>query len=300
MVKEKKRVALISVGAAIFLTGFKLVIGTLTGSLGILSEALHSGLDLVAAVITYFSVRISDKPADKEHNYGHGKIENLSALIETILLVITCVWIIYEAVSRLESGKTHIEVTIWSYIVVISSILIDIRRSRALSKVAKKYNSQALEADALHFSTDIWSSAVVLLGIICANFGLFFADSVAALFVAVIVLFVSYKLGKRAIEVLLDKAPQETIEKVENVLKTYNEVMLYHSLKIRTAGADTFIKFNIHLNPTSILKDVHGLCDRIEKDLNAEIPRSEVYIHAEPQDSFHVQSETEEIDNKFI
>jgi cation diffusion facilitator family transporter len=300
MVKEKKRVALISVGAAIFLTGFKLVIGTLTGSLGILSEALHSGLDLVAAVITYFSVRISDKPADKEHNYGHGKIENLSALIETILLVITCVWIIYEAVSRLASGKTHIEVTIWSYIVVISSILIDIRRSRALSKVAKKYNSQALEADALHFSTDIWSSAVVLLGIICANFGLFFADSVAALFVAVIVLFVSYKLGKRAIEVLLDKAPQETIEKVENVLKTYNEVMLYHSLKIRTAGADTFIKFNIHLNPTSILKDVHGLCDKIEKDLNAEIPRSEVYIHAEPQDSFHVQSETEEIDNKFI
>jgi cation diffusion facilitator family transporter len=300
MVKEKKRVALISVGAAIFLTGFKLVIGTLTGSLGILSEALHSGLDLVAAVITYFSVRISDKPADKEHNYGHGKIENLSALIETILLVITCVWIIYEAVSRLASGKTHIEVTIWSYIVVISSILIDIRRSRALSKVAKKYNSQALEADALHFSTDIYSSAVVLLGLICANFGLFFADSVAALFVALIVLFVSYKLGKRAIEVLLDKAPQETIEKVENVLKTYNEVMLYHSLKIRTAGADTFIKFNIHLNPTSILKDVHGLCDKIEKDLNAEIPRSEVYIHAEPQDSFHVQSETEEIDNKFI
>jgi cation diffusion facilitator family transporter len=300
MVKEKKRVALISVGAAIFLTGFKLVIGTLTGSLGILSEALHSGLDLVAAVITYFSVRISDKPADKEHNYGHGKIENLSALIETILLVITCVWIIYEAVSRLASGKTHIEVTIWSYIVVISSILIDIRRSRALSKVAKKYNSQALEADALHFSTDIYSSAVVLLGLICANFGLFFADSVAALFVALIVLFVSYKLGKRAIEVLLDKAPQETIEKVEKVLKTYNEVMLYHSLKIRTAGADTFIKFNIHLNPASVLKDVHGLCDKIEKDLNAEIPRSEVYIHAEPQDSFHVQSETEEIDNKFI
>jgi cation diffusion facilitator family transporter len=300
MVKEKKRVALISVGAAIFLTGFKLVIGTLTGSLGILSEALHSGLDLVAAVITYFSVRISDKPADKKHNYGHGKIENLSALIETILLVITCVWIIYEAVSRLASGKTHIEVTIWSYIVVISSILIDIRRSRALSKVAKKYNSQALEADALHFSTDIYSSAVVLLGLICANFGLFFADSVAALFVALIVLFVSYKLGKRAIEVLLDKAPQETIEKVEKVLKTYNEVMLYHSLKIRTAGADTFIKFNIHLNPASVLKDVHGLCDKIEKDLNAEIPRSEVYIHAEPQDSFHVQSETEEIDNKFI
>jgi cation diffusion facilitator family transporter len=252
---------------------------------------LHSGLDLIAAVITFFSVRISDKPADKEHNYGHGKIENFSAFIETILLVITCVWIIYEAVGRLVSGKTHIEITVWSYVVVISSIIIDITRSRALSRVAKKYNSQALEADALHFSTDIWSSAVVLLGLICANFGFFFADSVAALFVALIVLFISYKLGKRATEVLLDKAPQESIDKVMRILKTYDEVMQFHGLKIRTAGADTFIKFNIHLSPTSNITDAHALCDRIEKDLNAAIPRSEIYIHAEPQDSLHLQSE---------
>jgi cation diffusion facilitator family transporter len=291
MVKEKKRVALLSVFAAIFLTGFKLIIGILTGSLGILSEALHSGLDLVAAVITYFSVRISDKPADKEHNYGHGKIENFSAFLETILLVITCTWIIYEAFGRLLSGKTHIEVSVWSYVVVISSVLIDITRSRALSKVARKYNSQALEADALHFSTDIWSSLVVLLGLICAHFGFFFADSIAALFVALIVLFVSYKLGKRAVEVLLDKAPQETICKVEGILKNYDEVIQFHSLKIRTAGADTFIEFNIHLSPTSDLMRVHELCDRIEKNIKEEIPRSEVYIHAEPQHIKHLQSE---------
>jgi len=293
MVKEKKRVALISVFAAIFLTGFKLTIGILTGSLGILSEALHSGLDLIAAVITFFSVRVSDKPADREHNFGHGKIENFSAFIETILLVITCVWIIYEAVGRLVSGKTHIEVTIWSYIVVISSILIDITRSRALSKVARKYNSQALEADALHFSTDIWSSVVVLVGLICADFGLFFADSIAALFVAIIVLYVSYRLGKRAVEVLLDKAPPDITSKVERILGTYNEVMQFHSLKIRTSGADTFIKFNIHLSPASNLKDAHALCDRIENELRAAIPRSEIYIHAEPQDSSHLQSEGE-------
>ena len=236
MVKEKKRVALLSVFAAIFLTGFKLVIGILTGSLGILSEALHSGLDLVAAIITYFSVRISDKPADKEHNYGHGKIENFSALIETFLLLITCAWIIYEAIGRLVSGKTHIEVNAWSYIVVISSIIIDITRSRALYRVAKKHNSQALEADALHFSTDIWSSAVVFLGLICANFGFFFADSVAALGVALIVLFVSFRLGKRAIDVLLDRAPKGSIAKVEQVLTTYTDVKKYHSLKIRISG----------------------------------------------------------------
>jgi cation diffusion facilitator family transporter len=292
MEKEKKRVALLSVFAAIFLTGFKLVVGIVTGSLGILSEALHSALDMVAAVITYFSVRISDKPADKEHNYGHGKIENFSALVETILLVITCAWIIYEAVHRLTTGKTEIEVSVWSYVVVISSIVIDITRSRALSKVAKKYNSQALEADALHFSTDIWSSTVVLLGLIFAQFGIYMADSVAALMVAMIVLFVSYRLGKKAIDVLLDKAPLETISEVKRILKTFPEVKEFHNLKVRTAGADTFIKFNIHVEPDATLLDVHELCDRIEKELQNQIPRSEVYIHAEPQEANHIKTET--------
>ncbi len=292
MEKEKKRVALLSVFAAIFLTGFKLVVGIVTGSLGILSEALHSALDMVAAVITYFSVRISDKPADKEHNYGHGKIENFSALVETILLVITCAWIIYEAVHRLTTGKTEIEVSVWSYVVVISSIVIDITRSRALSKVAKKYNSQALEADALHFSTDIWSSTVVLLGLIFAQFGIYMADSVAALMVAMIVLFVSYRLGKKAIDVLLDKAPLETISEVKRILKTFPEVKEFHNLKVRTAGADTFIKFNIHVDPDATLLDVHELCDRIEKELQNQIPRSEVYIHAEPQEANHIKTET--------
>jgi len=292
MTKEKKRVAFISVLAAIFLTGFKLLVGILTGSLGILSEALHSGLDLVAAVITYFSVRISDKPADQDHNYGHGKIENFSALIETILLLITCVWIVYEAIHRLSSGKTEIEVTVWSYIVVVSSIIIDISRSRALYKVAKKHNSQALEADALHFSTDIWSSVVVLFGLICAQFGFFFADSVAALLVAFIVLYVSFRLGKKAVDVLLDKAPQQSIRVVQDIIAKYSEVRHFHSLKVRTAGADTFIKVNIHVAPDASLKEVHELCDRIEKEIEESIPRSEVYIHAEPQDSEHIRKDT--------
>lgn len=295
MVKEKKRVALISVFAAIFLTGFKLVIGVITGSLGILSEALHSGLDLVAAVITYFSVRISDKPADKEHNYGHGKIENFSALIQTILLLVTCTWIIYEAIQRLVTGQTHIKVNIWSYIVVISSIIIDVSRSRALYKVARKHNSQALEADALHFSTDIWSSAVVLFGLICANFGFFFADSIAALVVALIVLFVSYQLGKKAVDVLLDKAPPDVTGKVQKVLNKYEDVKNYHSLKVRTAGSYTFIKFNIHVNPEASISEIHELCDSIEKDINTIIPRSEVYIHAEPQDAYHVNGEEKNV-----
>lgn len=296
MEKEKKKVALISVFAAIFLTGFKLVVGVLTGSLGILSEALHSALDLVAAVITYFSVSVSDKPADREHNYGHGKIENLSALIETLLLLITCVWIVYEAISRLVKGETHIDVTIWSYVVVISSIVIDISRSRALYRVAKKHNSQALEADALHFSTDIWSSAVVLLGLIFANFGFYFADSIAALAVAAIVIVISFRLGKRAIDVLLDKAPADSVAKVNEILKTIPDIKYFHSLKVRTAGADTFIKVNIHFEPDLSLSDVHEVCDRVEKEINSVIKRSEVFIHAEPQNSKHLLAEKDVVD----
>jgi cation diffusion facilitator family transporter len=291
MKNEKRRVALVSAVAAFFLTGFKLAVGLLTGSLGLLSEALHSGLDLVAAVITYFSVRVSDKPADQKHHFGHGKIENFSALVETFLLLITCVWIVYEASNRLINGKTEIEVNIWSYIVVASSIIIDISRSRALSRVAKKYNSQALEADALHFSTDVWSSTVVLFGLICANFGFFFADSVAALVVAVIVIYISYKLGKKSIDVLLDKAPAESTLVVEKTLAEFAEVLRFHGLKIRTAGADTFVKVNIHLAPDLSLQQVHEICDKIEKEIGSRIKRSEVYIHPEPEDPGHIQSE---------
>lgn len=289
MRNEKTKVALTSVFAAIFLTGFKLIIGLITGSLGILSEALHSGLDLVAAVITFFSVRASDKPADKRHNYGHGKIENFSAFIETALLLITCVWIIYEAVHRLVTGKTDIEVTIWSYIVVVSSIVIDFTRSRALYKVAKKYNSQALEADALHFSTDIWSSAVVLIGLICANFGFFFADSVAALVVAMIVLVVCYQLGKRATDVLLDKMPEDSFTQVEEVLKSIPEIIRYHNLRIRESGADTFIDVNIHVSSKLTNIQAHAICDKIEDEVRKVIKRADVFVHAEPEEKKYKQ-----------
>ena len=295
MAEEKKRVALISVFAAVFITGFKLVTGLMTGSLGILSEALHSALDMVAAIITYFSVKISDKPADKYHNYGHGKVENLSALIETLLLLVTCVWIVYEAAHRLMLGNTHIEVTPWSYLVVISSIIIDYSRSRALSRVAKKHNSAALEADALHFATDIWSSSVVLLGLISYQFfGWYAADSIAALFVAVIVLWVSYNLGRKAVDVLLDRSPADTNATVRAILETFPAVKKFHSIKIRTAGADTFIKLNIHLDPDLRLFEVHEICDNIESEIAARIPRSEVYIHPEPEEISHISKEIDD------
>jgi cation diffusion facilitator family transporter len=282
---EKNRVALTSVIAAIFLTSFKLVVGIITGSLGIISEALHSGLDLVAAAITWIAVRISDKPADIDHHYGHGKIENLSALIETLLLVITCAWIIYEAIKRLLSGESHIEVTIWSYVVVITSIIIDISRSRALMRVAKKHNSQALRADALHFSTDIWSSTVVLLGLICANFGIFIADSIAALIVAMIVIFVSFRLGKQSINVLLDKVPEETYRKIKNLLDDFKEIEYYHDLKVRAAGAEIFAELNIHVRSDMAIRQSHDIATAIERKIKSEIPRCHVHVHIEPDEA---------------
>jgi cation diffusion facilitator family transporter len=283
-VQEKKRVALTSVFAAVLLTGSKTVIGVLTGSLGILSEALHSGLDLIAAVITYFSVRVSDRPADEDHHYGHGKIENFSALVETLLLFITCIWIVYEAVNRLMTGKLEIDVNFWSYIVVVASIVIDYSRSRALMRAAKKHHSQALEADALHFSTDIWSSVVVLLGLICAQFGIFAADAIAGLVVACIVIYISYKLGKKAIDVLLDKAPVDNVQIVENIIKSIPEVLRFHDLKIRNAGADIFIELTIHVNPTLNINDAHQIAHNVENRISEQILNCKVHVHEEPED----------------
>jgi cation diffusion facilitator family transporter len=282
---EKKNIALSSVLAAIFLTGFKLVVGLLTRSLGILSEALHSALDLVAAVVTYFAVRISDKPPDYDHNFGHGKIENISALIETLLLFITCIWIIYEAVGRLVSGNTHFEVTPWSYAVVIVSIIIDFTRSRALHRVAKKYDSQALEADALHFKTDIWSSSVVLLGLIASNFNYVSADSIAALMVAVIVLSVSYRLGKKSFDALVDKAPDGIIEQVAIIVSEIKDVLLFHDIRVRESGNVKFIELNIHVEKSLSVEQAHDIASSVEDAIQQKIKNSNVVVHFEPEES---------------
>jgi len=281
--EEKKSIALTSVIAAIFLTGFKLVIGILTGSLGILSEALHSALDLVAAIITFFAVKFADVPPDEGHNYGHGKIENYSALIETLLLVLTCVWIIYEAIRRLVTHRVQIEVTIWSFIVIVCSIVIDFSRSRALYRVAKKHDSQALEADALHFSTDIWSSSVVLIGLIGVSFNFNYADPIAALIVAMIVLTVSYRLGKRSFDALIDRAPKGLHERVEAIVKDVLEVKQFHDIKVRESGPYKFVDINIHVDKNMTIDHAHEISHRVEKAINSKIKNVKVMVHVEPE-----------------
>jgi cation diffusion facilitator family transporter len=285
MKDEKQRVALISVFAAFLITGMKIVVGVLTGSLGILSEALHSGLDLVATAVTFFAVRMADKPADKHHTYGHGKVENLSALFETLLLIITSFWIIYEAIKRLMGAPFEIEVTFWSFFVMIVSILVDWFRSRALLKVAKKHNSQALEADALHFSTDIWSSAVVIVGLIGSILGYPGADAIAALAVAMIVLWVCYRMGKKSIDVLLDRAPIEETKTITLALNNIAGILYWHDLKVRQSGADVLVEVNIHIDPSYTIGQAHQLAHEVEQKIVMACPRAFVHVHQEPHAS---------------
>jgi cation diffusion facilitator family transporter len=282
-VKEKKSVALLSVIAALLITAFKIIVGVMTGSLGIISEALHSALDLIAAGITYLAVNISDKPADDKHHYGHGKIENYSALIETLLLFITSFWIIYEAIRRLITNEVEIEVNVWAFVVIITSIIVDISRSRALKKAAVKHNSQALEADALHFSTDIWSSTVVLIGLIGASFNFFYADAIAGLAVAIIVLGVSYRLGKRSFDALIDRAPEGLYEKIYGIVNRLPDVVKSHDIKIRESGPYKFVDINIHVKNDLSIKEAHEISHRVEKAITKEIKNITVMVHAEPE-----------------
>ncbi len=287
---EKRWAAMSSVIAAVGLTGFKIVIGLTTGSLGILAEAAHSGLDLMAALMTFLAIRISGKPADSSHLYGHGKAENLSALFETLLLLVTCVWIIYEATHRLLFHAVALQVTIWSFAVMITSIVVDVSRSRVLYRAAKKYNSQALEADALHFSTDIWSSGVVILGLVCVKVsdwvpGMAFlhqADSVAAIVVGLIVVYISVKLGMSTVQALLDVAPSGIERKIISAVEVLPGVADCHNVRVRYSGPQPFVDIHVLVDGNQTLIQAHNLTDEIERTIQKLIPNADVTVHPEP------------------
>jgi len=289
--KEKRWVALTSFWAAMFITAFKIVVGVLTGSLGILAEAAHSGLDLVAALVTFLAIRAAGKPPDRRHLYGHGKIENLSAMFETFLLLLTCVWIFYEAGHRLMSGRTKVEVTAWSFIVMITSVVVDYSRSRALSRAAKRHNSQALEADALHFETDIWSSLTVILGLICVIVGqrvaglafLHYADTVAAIAVALIVVWVSVQLGMRTAYGLLDTAPTGMARRIRRLVESLPGIINCHRVRVRSAGPRVFVDIHVLIDGKLTLTDVHALTLDIEHAIQGIVPGADVTVHPEPK-----------------
>src|SRR5215210_8404442 len=218
MQANKERVALTSIVASGGLTIAKAVVGLYSGSLALLSEAAHSALDFVATLMTWYAVRVSGKPADEEHHYGHGKVESVTALIATGLLFVLSFAVIWEAVSRLVGAGGHaVEATVWAFAVIIASIVIDFLRARLLYRTAKETTSHALEADALHFDSDMWSSLAVLAGLTAVAFGYRWADSAAALIVAVVILIAGWRLGRRTIETLTDTAPEGASARISEI-----------------------------------------------------------------------------------
>ena len=278
----KKSVAMSSVLASCGMAAGKLVVGLLTGSLGILSEALHSLLDLGAAGLTYFAVSVSDRPADPGHPYGHGKVEAVSALIETGLLFVTAVWILYEAVLRLFADQVEIEVTWYSAAVMVISIIIDFSRSRALMKVAKATKSQALEADALHFSSDILSSVVVLAGLGLVYAGYPKGDAVGAIGVSLFVFHIGYGMGKRTIDVLVDAAPEGIADRVEEAARRIPGVARVELVRARPVGGTVFVEVLIRVGRVMPLDQARMVCDQVAAAVKETVVGAEAFVKAEP------------------
>jgi cation diffusion facilitator family transporter len=289
-VREKGFAAAWSVSSAVFLTVIKIVIGIWTGSLGILAEAAHSGLDLAAALITFFAVRVSDRPADQEHLYGHGKVENLSALAETILLLVTCVWIIYEAIHRLFFESVAVDPNIWAFVTMGVSIVVNYFNSSLLGRTAKKYKSQALEADALHFSTDIWSSMVVLIGLGVVWFGeqigqksvFVRADAIAAFIVALIVIWIGAQLGSRTIDALLDRAPRGLADQITAAVSQVGDVRRVLRTRARGSGSQVFVDLRVAVPRHLSFEESHAITDQIREAVHSVSPNADVVVTTVP------------------
>ena len=255
----KRSAAMTSLVAASGITLLKLITGLLTASLGMLSEAAHSGIDLIASLLTFTSVRLSDRPADAEHAFGHGKVENLSAVVEITLMIASCVWITVEALLRiLHPNRLTLRFSIWPFVVLVLSIIVDASRSSALRRVAKAHRSEALEADAVHFGTDIWASAAVIVGLLCSYAGqqwhlawLSYADPIAALVVGAIILYVTWRLARKTLDSLLDATPPEVRDKIQwqimRDLQAIPDVISVQRLRVRRSGSDYFVDLTLGL-----------------------------------------------------
>jgi cation diffusion facilitator family transporter len=281
---EKEKAALGSIAASAGLTVAKTVIGLLTGSLAILSEAGHSLLDLSATVLTYFAVRISGKPADAEHQYGHGKIESVTALAETALLFVLTAIVVFEAVQRLIGAHAHaVEATAAAFAIIIASIAIDFFRARALKRVAEATGSEALEADALHFRSDMWSSIAVLIGLFGVALGHAWADAAAALVVAVFICIAGYRLGRRTIGTLTDTAPAGAREHVAAIARQVPGVVAVERVRVRPAGAVLFVELSVSISRTLPLDRVTAIKQQLARAIRADMPATELTITTEPK-----------------
>ena len=281
---DKEKAALGSIAASAGLTAAKAVVGLLSGSLAILSEAAHSLIDLAATVLTYAAVRVSGKPADAEHQYGHGKVESVAALAETALLFILAVGVAFEAAQRLLGGHGYmVEATVAAFAIIAISIVVDFFRARTLSRIAEKTSSQALEADALHFSSDMWSSIAVLVGLGGVALGYSWADAAAAVVVAVFICIAGWRLGRRTIDALTDTAPAGVSERVTTIARSVPGVVSIERVRARPAGPVLFVEVAAGVSRTLPLDRVAAIKERLTRAIRDDIPEAEVTITTEPR-----------------
>ncbi|GAC1353603.1 MAG: cation-efflux pump [Herpetosiphon sp.] len=288
----KQSAALGSIGAGAVLTILKLAVGFATGSLGILSEAAHSGLDLLAAALTYVVVRVSDLPPDENHPYGHARAENLGALAESSLLLATAGWVLWKAYQHIFISPESPEITVWSFVVMLVSLMIDWHRSRSLSRAATSLNSPALAADAAHFANDMFGTLMVLIGLSVTLLARFIslpgwlairADAFAAVGVAVVALYVSWGLGRHAVRALMDDVPTSLNEQLRSEIDELTGIVTGSTrVRSRFVGNQPYVDVNLQVPRTQTLEEAHRTTEDVEAAVRTQLFNADVVVHVEP------------------
>jgi cation diffusion facilitator family transporter len=291
--RKKLNIAKSSMLAAILIVFLKFLAAYFSGSLGVLSELFHSSTDLIATIATILSVKFSSKPPDEMHNYGHEKIESFSALFQVVILIGLCAYLVYESIERI-INHVPVQISIFTFSVILICIFIDISRSRALMKVAKETKSQALEADSLHFASDVWSSIVVLIGMLFTYFNLSpLADPVSAIIVSVLIITATFRLTKRAFDSLMDRVPPGLRENIFKEIKSMEGVEGIKNFRLRSSGSKIFIDMVILIARTKMFSRTHEIMDSVERRINELAPGADIVIHSEP-----TETENETINDK--
>jgi cation diffusion facilitator family transporter len=284
-VSSQRRIALVSVAAAVVLIGLKLVTGLATGSLGLLSEAAHSGTDLVAALLTLFAVGVAVRPADPSHPYGHGKAEHLAALAEASILALISLLLAAAAIRRLVDGTSDMDATWYALLVIVVVIVIDASRAAVSHRASHEFQSPAFAASALHFGGDLAGSTAVLLGLLAARAGYPEGDAAAALFVAALVVVAAVRLMRRNVDVLMDRAPADEVEAARSAIEGLEPSVTLRRLRMRRAAGRHFADVVIGVPPGAAVGQGHAAADAVEEAVEQAVPGADVVVHVEPAEA---------------
>ena len=286
MFRTKTGAAGLSVLSNTLLILLKLVAGILTGSVSIIAEAIHSGIDLLAALIAFVSLRIAGRPADREHPFGHGKVENVSGTIEAVLIFVAAIFIIYQAINRIIAGASVEYLSIGIAVMAIS-VVVNIIVSRHLLRIARDADSIALEADARHLTADVYTSLGVMAGLVVVQVtGLNILDPIIAIGVSIFILRAAYNLTRRAFPPLIDiRLPEDEEALIEATISEHmGELVGFHELRTRKAGSERYIELHVTMARDASIERAHSLCDHLEEDIRSRLPNTHVTIHVEPCD----------------